>query len=696
MAFQTIYRAQATNQEGQLVLIHISDTDSGAGTPTYNDLELQECILQVENPGGDKHSFLASTKLQFTFSPNLSYSLATFLNGTDRKYLVEAFLLNTSIPIFKGYLQTDATQEAYLAVSNEWVLSGVELTAIDCLATLKEIPLTKDDGSVPRGFFKPIEYIAWILKKTGLELPINVVDSIVQEDADPLTEGNWMGHTLLWSKTFEGEETRDGFVCVDCYNALEIMLKGRRIYQYLGEWWIVRTDEFNGGIIPLWKYDADGVFDTFLSPTPVKQIGAAEVHQLAKRDGQVFPERANKYAKLNFRYELPRELVDNYSFTRQSETPFFTGTFVDPADGITKTEAFYTVSDWTMGRYGVMSENPVSSSAFTPYIRRVFYPAGYEVARHLVVPDTHTETTPAAYIRSNMVPVGAGDRLMVSVDFKHAVTFSPNHVNIMGLILKGDDANYYYWLPPTTGNPRGLWFDTSIYSASPNFYFAYSHIYQNNSEKTTWQTQSWDIKEVPVGGELYIYLSGGTYGELHYTNLNFEYLPYINGDYSKYSGQYHKKSQIDDYKAFIDEDAQVSDSPKKLFKGALFIDVAGVKTLTNAFYDYRYGSLGTIGVERFGRYLALDYINQHFRIITKFTGSLDGLDSLANPGNFPGLLHQYEFTETSQHTDDKSFMLLSVTINLLSCEWEGDFADVLYTITGKPFTWDHEFKYEAG
>ena len=40
----------------------------------------------------------------------------------------------------------------------------------------------------------------------------------------------------------------------------------------------------------------------------------------------------------------------------------------------------------------------------------------------------------------------------------------------------------------------------------------------------------------------------------------------------------------------------------------------------------------------------------------------------------------------------KYFMLLSLTMNLLTGVWDGEFMVVLFNTTGKPCSWPHEFK----
>src|SRR5688572_15756961 len=114
MAFQTIYRLQGNTNDGQLVIIHISDTTSGVGTPTYHELKLMSCNLEVSNSGDDRFSTIASKSLILQFVPTQTYGLNTFREVGDNRFKVELFLANTSINPFTGYLNTDLTKESLL------------------------------------------------------------------------------------------------------------------------------------------------------------------------------------------------------------------------------------------------------------------------------------------------------------------------------------------------------------------------------------------------------------------------------------------------------------------------------------------------------------------------------------------------------------------------------------------------------
>lgn len=686
MAYQTIYRLSFKNDEGQDMIIHISDVDSGTGTPTYHDLTIASCQLEVANGGDDAFSIVRASTLSLSFVPTQTYGLNTFKSGIDRKFLVEVFAANTSINIFRGWLLTDETKESLLpkSVNGEWAMFTVELTAICGLSTLKELPLLDaDTGLNPRGWFRVIEYLSWALKATGHELPINMVDSIVYA-IDPVDDGNWVNTTAFESKSAEADVN----VSISNYEVLEAILKGRFITQYLGEWWIVRIDEMIGGVWNIFKYNADGVYLGLDTNTYEKTIGKTQDIKFTNKDAFVFPARPHKYNQLEYRYELPKEIIDNYNLERGAQISFTPG---PPHIGK------YQIDDWTLVRV------PNLSATATAYIRREFADTNqtYELNRCIAIePNANWH-----YLRSNEIFIMTKDKVVFSFDRK----LSSNHsaggttTELMGqLRLVGDDGTFW----TCNGNPGvgqvGEWVACNSTFTTNQRYMVLQ--YQSALfDERDWQTVSLESWAAPVGGKLYclIYASSlyATSDTTFLSNLNFDYIPYILGDYSKFSAQYHKVSQSGEYKANLEEGVKVSDSPKRLFKWALHFetDTPGEFALTGLFFwDYRLTPTGGQGLEKFGRYQAYDYFNQNFEFVNKIQGSMVGMNSLTNPSNMPGPIHQYEidFATNDDHTENRTFQMISFKQDLITCKWEGVLVPTNISTIGHPATWDHEFKYK--
>ena len=93
---------------------------------------------------------------------------------------------------------------------------------------------------------------------------------------------------------------------------------------------------------------------------------------------------------------------------------------------------------------------------------------------------------------------------------------------------------------------------------------------------TEWQNVSWDAPPCPTSGNLYVWLyqfnqtlDSADDVDIWYSNLSFDYVPYVNGSYQKYSGQAHTSEQTVDNKATRENQVYVSDAPKRAMKGCM-------------------------------------------------------------------------------------------------------------------------------
>jgi hypothetical protein len=741
MAYQVVYRFQAKNFEGTDIIIHVSDTTSGLGTPVFTDLTLISCESKVESPEQSKHAIIKTTALTFTFLSTSSTTLANFASGEDNRFLVEAYIDSTSNLYYTGYLVTDATRQAFLQVYGTY---GVELTATDGLAQLKEVTLVKDDGTNPRGYYKPIQYISWALAKTNLSLPINIADGICEENAtNPATAGNWYNHTYVWAKTFEKEIN----VSIDCYGALETLLQGRVLFQAFGEWYIIRTDEIDNTTHSVFRYSASGAFVIINNPSPVKNIGLSHPIKFIE-SAEVFPERRYSYAQLTLNYDFPIEIVDNIDFARGTTSTATTvgmgfyiksyaNVFAFPtvgefdltykaldtgnhykytASGYTLLTApeipvgtAYTWEDWTDKKGNPDSPSSTTSTTYIAKIRQY----GIEKARYGVLTSPTVASVLRSYKESNPIYIHRGDKFVTSVDYR----FPSNITNggatyyvIMAVRLKGEDGSRW-WLGRNVdggGNPTSVrwlnagssWMNAYTFLPGPA-----QQIYFNGTyDLTEWQSVSWDAPPCPVSGDLYIELNamnsqsntGSTWDDvdIHYTNLQFEYIPMINGTYTKYDGHHHKVSKSGNLKANLQRDAGVGDYPKKLFKRGLFKLIGSSYIPTERFYNYNATTAGELTIAAFSKYQAFEFWNQHYKEFRIVEGQLLGLNSDTQPTNLPGLYHTYLMDYTDYHTTDKYYMILSYRMDLLSCRWDAVFAEAFDSTDPKVWTDTYEFKHK--
>lgn len=176
-----IYSAAWQTFQGDLVEVRISDRTiqiDDAAAPQMVVLQASGDPLHVkviDNSENPLNVFRAKQAI-FAFQSQPGLSAGSFADGPDDRYSFTATLNPTgSSPqiIFDGFLVTSDLSQPFQPDSQV-----VTLTASDHLGLLKETDVTTDTGDQFIGKYKLIQYIAAILKKTGLRLPIKVINNV--------------------------------------------------------------------------------------------------------------------------------------------------------------------------------------------------------------------------------------------------------------------------------------------------------------------------------------------------------------------------------------------------------------------------------------------------------------------------------------------------------------------------------------
>lgn len=169
-----IYRINFQNFDNDYVRIDIADTTvqipdaddpqvalmTGTGNPLH---------IRVIDNNEDKLTTIRAKQATIEFRSDVNFHIGTFADGPDNRFEVTCYLNPSSINqvFFRGFLVTSDLEQLFLP--NPQV---VVLTASDQIGLLKDI--TPD---FIKGKFKMSYYIAACLKKTGLNLPIKVVNN---------------------------------------------------------------------------------------------------------------------------------------------------------------------------------------------------------------------------------------------------------------------------------------------------------------------------------------------------------------------------------------------------------------------------------------------------------------------------------------------------------------------------------------
>jgi hypothetical protein len=263
----------------------------------------------------------------------------------------------------------------------------------------------------------------------------------------------------------------------------------------------------------------------------------------------------------------------------------------------------------------------------------------------------------------------------------------------------GDDGTYYI-LAGTThvgGNliPPVWRTSNSTFTLNTDFLWQEGDL---STDDRDWVNTNEEVPPVPKDGEVEVLLFQTAdipnTSETHFANLQFTYTPYLKGTYQKYSGQYWKVSQLGEYKAVREQEVYVSDSPRRLFKGAMiwFDSPAGKWRLSGDWYDFSLSPtpipVVPSNLEQYGWFQAQSVWNQYRRVMRIFDGELRGITE----SDLPDLIHRYTLSDPSPHTRLRYFMCLHFSMSLKLCRWTAYFAEVFKTDELKTYDSATEFK----
>lgn len=668
------YQVKFKNFESQMVEANIFDQDTYAvgREIEYRKLKPSGEPVRIECIDNDEDKFtpIRAKQCIIEFLSTNQINLNTFANGQDNRWYVEVKAADQIK--FKGYLVLNDLQEDFLSPPNV-----VSLTAIDGLGLLKDIPLTDFNGVSPivirpKVPYRWLDYLGWALAKTSLRLPIYIEHNLREEHYpyDPF----WVS-TFLDAKTFEEEIG----VCEDCYSVLQKLLgETGFVTQHEGNWWIVRVDEIDSRNRYVFSVTPDLSTWVLHNDTYDKTIKRTEDIKWIERSAYVQLDRPHSHIKEQYNFDYPKEIIDNINFERGN----FNGVISVGPD-----ESAFHLDDWEV----VKNAGSITSTA---YIKRRYF-NDYEKERFVVFTPQSSTATPWDYIKPNPVPVITKDKASVSVDFRWASNWTGTGTTthfMMTIWIEVGPGDYWYYKQDSNS-----WTHTVILS---NWYcgMAWDSSVTNETE---WQTLSIDLPPMPADGDLYIGLLNGRQSgsfdnvDMHYQNLQFTYEPFINGSYRKFSGQHWKIEQPGEYKAVRETDIYLTDSPRRLFKGAMmYVDAVTNKyKLSSRFYDYSLSPTMVAVIPsvlyEYGWFQAQSVWNQYRRVMRIFDGEMLGLTE----DDLPDLIHRYILVDPSPHTRLRYFLCLHYTMSLKTCRWTAYFAEVFKTDEEKVYDDSTEFKF---
>ena len=744
-----IYRLDWQNFEGDYIRVDISDTSvqiSDADTPQVRGLKPTGDPLSIKtiNNAQDKFATFQAKQFNIEFRSEVSFNINTFAEGPDDRFLVVITINPGTVnkEIARGFLVTDDLEQLFQPDPTVCVLTGS-----DHLGLLKDLPLTDDDGNYLHGKFKISYFIAQCLKRTGLSLPIRIMNNIrvgsgiyngngaflapsntiIIEPRNYFYPGqrirvtnsasNNGDYTITASQVLAGDiglvnDTLIG----EAVNPITIEDLGSSAHLYdtiyldaltfeasasvgedcytvlskiLGEDCIIT--QYNGAwwVTRRDEYDNNQKFIAEFDADG-NFISIAEDTTLNRSIGR---EEYHKFIYADCLRNLTRPLgyvEETYNYNLPNEVicnlELTRSTGADPTAAANETIDGFPEC-WEFLREDTLPTNwDAPPSVGSIGLLRKRYERSYEKEKYLVV-------KPASgfrhYFKTESFPVQARDRVSFGFNYRLDTDTGTTAINMAHVRLVGNDGFVYDWKYSAV---TGL----SSWEKKLPTDTIFDDVWSDDVsglDTTVWRTMQAESPDIPVSGYLTFRLYGdNVLQEVWFNGLTLGFSLLVNNSYQEFAGQAHKvEKPAPGYLSKREAEVFISDSPHPLFKGAMFIENDGAFWLVENYYSAAPLSLGLPTeaelINRFGWHQAQAVWNQYRRSLRKFTGTVHKLGE-----NWPDIIHQFTLTDTHDDTNNRYFLLLSIDQNWRSCQTKCTFIECYHT-DGKVYTDPWSFKY---
>lgn len=601
--------------------------------------------------------------------------------GTDDVDFQLSIITDSLAVPFAGVMSKEDVSEAFQPTPNP-----VQLRAGDNFGALKEIDLQESDGDVPVGHYRVIDYITLCLRHINFdERSIFVAMNLFEEDTNTTTSHAFFD-TFLNALTFETDV--DGRE--DCYTVLTKILDafGCFITFDNSAFYIIRWDEYDGQTavtdLRFCEFDFEGTFVGY-DTLNVDKVIAHDQDVLYEGHHLSFD---NALKRWQFKCE---SVTHTYKFTQPKEVPCNAGFTRGTVDDDVLPLKTYDPDCWSLFRgWGANGETPNADMKI--YVR---YDANDdEDGRYLVLTPQASSGGEFNYARSQEIPIDEGDKFNFSFDYSADTDNSdsgPATIGIACVVLYGDDNSVWILgdnISSITDEQDPEWKLTDAELAT-NFDY-YQWFLDDTEDFTVFRNYSIEAPPAPVEGDLFIHFFaanqlGGAIDDfaIRYNNVQFEYIPFINGTYHKIQSQQHKVTG--NGKKKIVKEMFISDSPKKLFKGAMK-KFDGTNYVLTGTWNY-FNDLTVLPGSRLAKHIIFQWMNQFVSTRWVIESDIQGLTD-----NLPSLINRWKIIHGDQ--EDKYFRLVSFTgMNLYTCGWHGVFVEVSNGDGNKLYSYDWTFKY---
>lgn len=657
------YQGTFNNRLNNEVVVTIARKDIPVDVDDIIQVRIVDVIIDYPNGDESKYQSIISQVAKISIYSGIedSFTNETFLTDYYDEWKVT--ITCDTLKVFEGFVEPSG--RGYFLKDRPFI---VEIDCSDGLGLLKNVPLSNRIGNNFSGNSNLMAYIVGALAKTNHELNIrtycnlfndDMIDRSTAEDADMFWQVDVSHRTFLESPN----------QYMNCYEALEKILEGFSLFYWNGRWVIsYRPDLINeSGANCYWtEYDYTGqTIDAGQDTNSATHISRNRIIYSTQANQLVSYQPAVRQVRTNYNYEIPPELINNDKILQL-------GNFIAPVLG-------YELVGWTQvqGDPTVRANYGGTKRAYVKVENDIY---NREIQRYFVVEYDGAVTGQLRHhiVHSNSdFYVYQGDKINITITARFTGTaLAINHSKV-ALFIGGDPAVQSNWY--TLNSNTGLW---------------------TNNDDVAFGDASLDFSDssvsdivIPFDGKLFIFLGavgGSGITATHYKYPRIEYTPYLAGSEVEVKGDYWLTSQDQNIKDVIVDTVYVSDTIRKLFKGAFF--KTGTEDLMNPTW-YRYG------VSESRSYKALLSIGkyQHYkRRFKKIAGSFKGL--LQSPEN-----NQLDFSPLSFHkhfifTDDsksKRYVLVPpLKIDYREGTFEGIFIECYKDSDDAVNNWDvHKFAY---
>jgi hypothetical protein len=386
----------------------------------------------------------------------------------------------------------------------------------------------------------------------------------------------------------------------DAYSVLTKILESRNsiLFQHMGEWYIIRISElFRFDTINGSHYTIDG---------RIIAINNASWSADLNKDGDIIP--VGQFMIKSFINPVLSNRVE-YNYQNFDEAfcnqLFHRGAITLDTDTIKE----YDIDCWAYLWGPILT--PTTETANFGHREEIYPDTGAIIDDYAWM---NNDPSHISYMKSELTQVSKDDKVTISYQHRELTDFTGSGTGALGrVVLFGIDGSHY------TLDIDGSWILSDASFTTNLKFIGLSNL--TNDQLKHWNTFEVTTDFIPVDGSIAIMFfksnfSGATTAETQIKDLRVTFINYIAGKRSiNVVGDYHILTVPANLKDTAEYEVYLSDSPKYLLKGALFMSDG--LTLTKLWYEMSDPDI-QYPIKRFN---AIDHYRMSHRNMLKADGS---------------------------------------------------------------------------